>query len=86
VYFAAIDAIFSTYILGLTDGATVWSLSVARTGVLAIQWPYYIPFTAAFSSQSLLFGQWSGDETATTIQVRKLLPMLEGLAVGLCPV
>lgn len=66
---SAYNAIFSTYIVGLTDGATVWSLAISATNVLAIQWPYYIPFQAAYSTASLLFGSWSGTEQSPQFQV-----------------
>ncbi len=76
---AVVDAIFSTYVVGLTDGATVWALSISATEVRAIQWPYDIPFQPAFSNDSLIFGKWSGSNQVpqfTVSYVDLLFPSL----------
>lgn len=71
VPFSVADAIFSTYLIGLTDGATVWCLSISPTSVRAIQWPFLIPFEADFTQTALLFGRWSGpSQTSTFFKVR----------------
>ena len=65
------EAIFSTYVIGLTDGVTVWALSISRSRVQAIQWPFFTPFEPDFATYS--FGQWSGAETASVVRVRSLV-------------
>lgn len=69
---AVVDAIFSTYVVGLTDGATVWALSISATEVRAIQWPYDIPFQPAFSNDTLIFGKWSGNNQVPQFTVSYL--------------
>ena len=69
---AAYNVLFSTYILGLTDGSTVWSLAINATGALAIQWPYYIPFEAAYDNNALLLGAFSGSDSSPQFQVGSL--------------
>ncbi len=49
----AVDATYSTYIIGLTDGVTVWAVSVGPNLVRAIQWPYSIPFEPNFAAVGL---------------------------------
>ncbi len=61
------EARFSTYVVGLTDGVTVWALSIAASAVRAIQWPFFPPFEPDFGSRS--FGTWAGNEFGNVVRV-----------------
>jgi hypothetical protein len=56
-------------VVGITDGITVWALTVSRTRLIAFQSPYVVPFVPTVGGYAQ-FGSWAGSESNNLINVR----------------